>query len=150
MFLHENVSIFVPAGGRARSRARANAMTGNKVSAQNQMDVLLEVAPSLWITRPYLVVGYSAILPHEFVTQTKDRSLIASCCQEQVLNHPSVAGFLTHNGWNSTMESICAGVAMISWPSFAEQQTNCRYCCAEWGIAMANDNDVKRMKLRSL
>lgn len=29
MFLHENVSIFVPAGGRARARARANAMTGN-------------------------------------------------------------------------------------------------------------------------
>lgn len=42
MFLHENVSIFVPAGGRATAtaRARANAMTGNKVSAQNQMDVV--------------------------------------------------------------------------------------------------------------
>ncbi|KAL0559869.1 hypothetical protein IC582_000249 [Cucumis melo] len=66
--------------------------------------------PFLWITRPDLIVGDSAILPHEFVTQTKDRSLIASwCCQEQVLKHPSIGGFLTHSGWNSTIESNCWG-----------------------------------------
>ncbi|CAK9309182.1 unnamed protein product [Citrullus colocynthis] len=101
--------------------------------------------PFLWITRPDLVVGDSAILPHEFVTQTKERSLIASwCCQEQVLNHPSIGGFLTHSGWNSTLESICAGVPMISWPFFAEQHTNCRYCCTEWEIGMEIDNNVKR------
>ncbi|XP_022141911.1 7-deoxyloganetin glucosyltransferase-like [Momordica charantia] len=107
--------------------------------------------PFLWITRPDIVVGDSAILPPEFVTQTKDRSMIGSwCSQEQVLNHPSVGGFLTHSGWNSTMESICAGVAMISWPFFAEQQTNCRYCCSEWGIAMEIDNNVKRNEVEDL
>ncbi|XP_038888340.1 7-deoxyloganetin glucosyltransferase-like [Benincasa hispida] len=107
--------------------------------------------PFLWITRPDLVVGDSAILPHEFVTQTKDRSLIASwCCQEQVLNHSSIGGFLTHSGWNSTLESICAGVPMISWPFFAEQQTNCHYCCSEWGIGMEIDNNVKRNEVEKL
>ncbi|CAK9309183.1 unnamed protein product [Citrullus colocynthis] len=107
--------------------------------------------PFLWITRPDLVVGDSAILPPEFVTQTKERSLIASwCCQEQLLNHPSVGGFLTHSGWNSTIESLCAGVPMISWPFFADQQTNCRYCCTEWGIAMEIDNNVKRNEVEEL
>ncbi|XP_038888318.1 7-deoxyloganetin glucosyltransferase-like isoform X1 [Benincasa hispida] len=107
--------------------------------------------PFLWIARPDLVVGDSAILPQEFVTQTKDRSLIASwCCQEQVLNHSSIGGFLTHSGWNSILESICAGVPMISWPFFAEQQTNCRYCCSEWGIGMEIDNNVKRNEVEKL
>ncbi|KAG6709914.1 hypothetical protein I3842_06G155900 [Carya illinoinensis] len=101
--------------------------------------------PFLWIIRPDLVVGDSAILSPEFVTQTKDRGMLASwCAQEQILKHPSIAGFLTHSGWNSTLESVCGGVPMISWPFFAEQQTNCRYCCTEWGIGMEIDNNVKR------
>ncbi|XP_023554156.1 7-deoxyloganetin glucosyltransferase-like [Cucurbita pepo subsp. pepo] len=105
----------------------------------------------LWITRPDVVVGDSTILPLEFVEETKDRSMIASwCCQEQVLNHPSIGGFLTHSGWNSTLESICAGVPMISWPFFAEQQTNCRYCCTEWGIGMEIDSNVKRNEVEEL
>ena len=105
----------------------------------------------LWITRPDLIVGDSAILPHEFVTQTKDRGFIASwCCQEQVLKHPSIGGFLTHNGWNSTIESICAGIPMICWPFFGDQQTNCCYCCTEWGIGMEIDNNVKRNEVEEL
>ncbi|CAL9013432.1 unnamed protein product [Prunus brigantina] len=53
--------------------------------------------PFFWVIRPDLVIGESAILPTEFVAETKERSLIAGWCpQEQVLNHPSVGGFLTH------------------------------------------------------
>ena len=106
--------------------------------------------PFLWIIRPDLVVGDSAILPPEFVTETKQIGLMASWCpQEKVLNHPSVGGFLTHCGWNSTIESICAGVPMVCWPFFAEQQTNCRYC-TEWGIGMEIDNNVERGEVEKL
>lgn len=61
-----------------------------------------------------------------------------------VLSHPSVAGFLTHNGWNSTLESICAGVPMISWPFIAEQPTNRRFVSGVWNIGMAKNEFVRR------
>jgi hypothetical protein len=105
----------------------------------------------LWIIRPDLVKGDSVVLPPEFFAETKERSLLASWCpQEQVLSHPSIGGFLTHSGWNSTIESVSAGVPMISWPFFAEQQTNCRYSCNEWGIGMEIDGGVKRGEIASL
>ncbi|XP_072979776.1 7-deoxyloganetin glucosyltransferase-like [Typha angustifolia] len=99
----------------------------------------------LWVIRPDLVRGDTAVLPPEFTTETKGRSLIVSWCpQEAVLSHPAIGGFLTHNGWNSTIESLSSGVAMIGWPFFAEQQTNCKFICDEWGVGMEIDNNVKR------
>ncbi|KAL5992468.1 hypothetical protein ACLOJK_013387 [Asimina triloba] len=107
--------------------------------------------PFLWIIRPDLVTGDAALLPEDFIEETKGRCLIAAwCAQEQVLTHPSIGGFLTHCGWNSTVESISGGVPMICWPFFAEQQTNCRFTCTEWGVGMEIDGDVKRDAVEGL
>ncbi|XP_059446964.1 7-deoxyloganetin glucosyltransferase-like [Corylus avellana] len=107
--------------------------------------------PFLWIIRPDLVAGDSAVLPPEFLTETKDRGMLASwCTQEEILMHPSIGGFLTHSGWNSTIESVCGGVPILSWPFFADQQINCLYSCTEWGIGMEIDNDVKRDAVEKL
>jgi UDP:flavonoid glycosyltransferase YjiC (YdhE family) len=107
--------------------------------------------PFLWILRPDIVTGGSFILSSEFKDEISDRGLIASWCpQEQVLNHPSIGGFLTHCGWNSTIESICAGVPMLCWPYFADQPTNCRYICNEWEIGIEIDTNVKREEVEKL
>ncbi|XP_048433545.1 7-deoxyloganetin glucosyltransferase-like [Pyrus x bretschneideri] len=107
--------------------------------------------PFLWVIRPDLVVGESAILPPEFEFETKERGVILSWCpQEQVLNHPSVGGFLTHSGWNSTIESLSSGVPMLCWPVLAEQYTNCYYTCNEWGSGLEIDSDVKRDEVEKL
>ena len=105
----------------------------------------------MWVIRPDLVMGESATLPPEFVAETKERGLIASWCpQEQVLNHPSVGGFLTHSGWNSTIESVTAGVPMLCWPFFTDQQTNCFKACNQWGIGIEISSDVKRDEVEKL
>jgi hypothetical protein len=99
----------------------------------------------LWIIRPDLVSGEAAVLPPEFLEAVKGRGLVASWCpQDTVLRHEAVGVFLTHSGWNSTLESLCAGVPMLCWPFFAEQQTNCRYKCTEWGVGMEIGHDVRR------
>ncbi|CAO2047436.1 unnamed protein product [Urochloa humidicola] len=105
----------------------------------------------LWIIRRDLVKGDSAVLPPEFLAATADRGLMASWCpQQEVLDHPAVGAFLTHSGWNSTLEAMCGGVPVISWPFFADQQTNCRYQCNEWGVGMEIDSNVRRDAVASL
>ncbi|WOG84520.1 hypothetical protein DCAR_0103704 [Daucus carota subsp. sativus] len=108
--------------------------------------------PFLWIIRSNLIEGDSAIISKEFLEETKDRAMLASWCpQELVLSHPSIGVFLTHGGWNSTLESICEGVPIICWPFFAEQQTNCRYSCTDsWGIGVEVNQDVKREEIETL
>ncbi|KAK8702925.1 hypothetical protein V6N13_021259 [Hibiscus sabdariffa] len=89
-------------------------------------------------------MGESAALPEEFFEEIKDRGFITSwCLQDLVLSHRSVVAFLTHCGWNSTLESISRGVPMICWPFFAEQQPNCRFACTTWNIGMEVNPDVK-------
>ncbi|KAM0014274.1 putative UDP-glucuronosyl/UDP-glucosyltransferase, UDP-glycosyltransferase family [Helianthus debilis subsp. tardiflorus] len=66
------------------------------------------------------------LLPEGFLERTKDRGLVVKkwAPQVAVLNHKSVGGFVTHCGWNSVLEAVCAGVPMVAWPLYAEQRFN--------------------------
>ncbi|KAE9618195.1 hypothetical protein Lal_00041954 [Lupinus albus] len=44
--------------------------------------------------------------------------------QVVILEHPAIGGIVTHCGWNSILESLNSGIAMITWPMFAEQFYN--------------------------
>ncbi|KAL5718348.1 hypothetical protein ACHQM5_011258 [Ranunculus cassubicifolius] len=67
-----------------------------------------------------------ALLPTGFLDRTKDRGLVVKSWapQVEVLSHESVGGFVTHCGWNSVLEAVCAGVPMLAWPLYAEQKMN--------------------------
>ncbi|KAJ1279690.1 hypothetical protein BS78_04G174000 [Paspalum vaginatum] len=141
-------------GKPARSVVYVNYGCLTSMSNQELVEFAWGLAGSgyefLWIIRPDLVRGETAVLPPEFVESTKGRCLLAIWCeQEAVLRHEAVGVFLTHSGWNSTTESLSAGVPMLCWPFFAEQQTNCRYACTEWGVGMEVGRDVRREALEA-
>ncbi|KAL6580309.1 hypothetical protein OROMI_008333 [Orobanche minor] len=93
----------------------------------------------LWVIRPDSVIGkdWESKIPVELSQGTKERGYIVEWApQEAVLAHPAVGGFLTHSGWNSTLESIYAGVPMICWPYFVDQQVNSRLVEEAWKLGL--------------
>lgn len=52
--------------------------------------------------------------------------IVEWCDQVKVLSHPSIGCFVTHHGWNSTLESIMCGVPMVGVPQWSDQTTNAK------------------------
>ncbi|KAL3521159.1 hypothetical protein ACH5RR_019308 [Cinchona calisaya] len=94
----------------------------------------------LWVIRPGSIKGKE--LGHdEFLKElskgTNEMGLILSWVrQEEVIKHPAIGGFLTHSGWNSTLESIIGGVPMICWPHYVDQLVTSRFVSEMWKIGL--------------
>ncbi|GAU22192.1 hypothetical protein TSUD_252200 [Trifolium subterraneum] len=66
-----------------------------------------------------------SVLPEGFLDRTNGIGrVIGWAPQTQILAHPATGGFVSHCGWNSTLESVYFGVPIATWPLSAEQQTN--------------------------
>ncbi|XP_010244851.1 PREDICTED: UDP-glycosyltransferase 88F3-like [Nelumbo nucifera] len=78
------------------------------------------------------------LLPEGFLARIKGRGLVVKSWapQVEVLNHDSVGGFVTHCGWNSVLEAVCAGVPMVAWPLYAEQHMNKAVLVEDLKLAM--------------
>ncbi|XP_039817572.1 anthocyanidin 5,3-O-glucosyltransferase-like [Panicum virgatum] len=77
-------------------------------------------------------------LPAGFIERTKGRGMVVKnwAPQSEVVQHEAVASFVTHCGWNSTLEAITAGLPMICWPLYAEQSMNKVFLVEEMKIAV--------------
>ncbi|KAK7305820.1 hypothetical protein VNO77_43732 [Canavalia gladiata] len=108
--------------------------------------------PFLWVVRPGLIHGSEWLepLPSGFLENLRGRGCIVKWApQEQVLSHPAVGAFWTHNGWNSTLESICEGVPMICMPCFADQKINAKYASDVWKVGVQLENKLERGEIEN-
>ncbi|KAJ6830335.1 putative anthocyanidin 5,3-O-glucosyltransferase [Iris pallida] len=88
-----------------------------------------------------------ALLPEGFLERTRGKGMAVKSWapQSAVLAHRSVGGFVSHCGWNSTLEAVSSGVPIIAWPLYAEQKMNKVFLVEEAKLAVAMegyDKDV--------
>ncbi|KAL3837752.1 hypothetical protein ACJIZ3_022343 [Penstemon smallii] len=99
--------------------------------------------PFLWVIPNNLINDECEIIT-EFMKDGEKRGKVVDWApQEEVLSHPATGCFLTHGGWNSTLESVYEGVPMICWPFYADQQVNSRLVGEVWknGVDMKDKCD---------
>ncbi|CAI9771149.1 unnamed protein product [Fraxinus pennsylvanica] len=58
--------------------------------------------------------------------------IVPWCAQLEVLTHPSLGCFVTHCGWNSTLESLACGVPLVAFPQWTDQGTNAKLIQDVW------------------
>jgi len=102
-------------------------------------DAIGELALGLEATaRPFLWAlkdepSWREGLPRQYAEAVAGRGkIVAWAPQEDVLRHSAVGCYLTHCGWNSTLEAIQHGVRLLCYPVSGDQFINCAYIVKVW------------------
>ncbi|CAA3015387.1 UDP-glycosyltransferase 83A1-like [Olea europaea subsp. europaea] len=86
--------------------------------------------PFLWVVRGNTTEDVDNAYPIGFHERVQNWGrMVAWAPQQNVLSHPSIACFISHCGWNSTIEGISSGVPFLCWPYFSDQMFNQSYIC---------------------
>jgi len=101
----------------------------------------------LWVIREDNKMEY----PTEF--KGHKGKIVSWAPQQKVLSHPAIACFVTHCGWNSTMEGLSNGVPFLCWPYFGDQLSNKTHICDELKVGLGIEKDkcgvVSREELKN-
>ncbi|KAF7845432.1 7-deoxyloganetic acid glucosyltransferase [Senna tora] len=108
--------------------------------------------PFLWVLRDDSIQSgdgvVDSVLRHGVPAE---RGLLVDWApQEEVLAHPAVGGFLSHSGWNSTLESISEGVPLICWPLIADQTVNSRCVSEMWRVGIDMKGSCDRVIVENM
>ncbi|KAK4389988.1 UDP-glycosyltransferase 74G1 [Sesamum angolense] len=92
----------------------------------------------LWVVKP----SEESKLPTKFSKGNPDKGLVVKWCpQLAVLAHDAVGCFVSHCGWNSTMEAISLGVPLVAMPQFLDQMTNAHFVEHVWRVGVKPKTD---------
>ncbi|PON95495.1 UDP-glucuronosyl/UDP-glucosyltransferase [Trema orientale] len=69
--------------------------------------------------------------------------IVPWCYQMEVLSNESIGCFVTHCGWNSTLESFFSGVPVVAFPQWTDQGTNAKLVEEVWktGVRVKPNED---------
>ncbi|XP_010452499.1 PREDICTED: UDP-glycosyltransferase 76C5 [Camelina sativa] len=106
--------------------------------------------PFLLVVRVGSVRGTEWIetIPEEIMERLNEKGKIVKWApQQDVLKHRAIGGFLTHNGWSSTVESVCEAVPMICLPFRWDQWLNARFVSDVWMVGIHLEGRVERNEI---
>ncbi|GAU50697.1 hypothetical protein TSUD_243900 [Trifolium subterraneum] len=104
--------------------------------------------PFIWVVRKAYKWGEVEkwLLEDGFEERVKGRGILIRGWAPQVLilSHNAIGAFLTHCGWNSALEAICAGVPLVTFPMFSDQFYNEKLVVQviETGVRIGVENAV--------
>jgi len=94
----------------------------------------------LWVVR----ASEEKKLPSNFLQETTEKGLVVTWCpQLDVLAHKAIGCFMTHCGWNSTLEALSLGVPMVAMPQWTDQPTNAKFIVDVWRVGIRIKVDEK-------
>ncbi|TXG57753.1 hypothetical protein EZV62_015582 [Acer yangbiense] len=90
----------------------------------------------IWV----LGFGWREGLPTGFLERvsniSKQGKVVSWAPQMEVLQHKAVGCYLTHCGWNSTMEAIESQKRILCYPVAGDQSVNCAHIVKVWKIGV--------------
>ncbi|KAF8033512.1 hypothetical protein BT93_D2191 [Corymbia citriodora subsp. variegata] len=107
--------------------------------------------PFIWVVQP----SSGGLAPRHFPDgmgdEVGDQGLIITGWAPQllILSHPSTGGFLSHCGWNSTIESILKGVPFLACPIRGDQYDNARWVAEHMEIGYKVCEDPSQFVTKS-
>ncbi|KVH95845.1 UDP-glucuronosyl/UDP-glucosyltransferase [Cynara cardunculus var. scolymus] len=105
------------------------------------------IHPFIWVLNPKWREG----LPKGYIERVSNRGRVVSWApQNEVLQHKAVGCYLTHCGWNSTIEAIQNKVKLLCYPIAGDQFVNCDYIVKIWQIGIKMDAFAEEDVHRSL
>lgn len=101
--------------------------------------------PFLWVVR----ASEEDKLPENFINETCEKGMVVSWCpQLEVLSHRALGCFVTHCGWNSTLEALSLGIPLVAMPQWADQSTNAKFVEDVWEIGVRAQVDEEKELVR--
>ncbi|GLT40057.1 hypothetical protein SLA2020_142150 [Shorea laevis] len=92
----------------------------------------------LWVVRE----SERKKLPESFLNSSEEQGMIVTWCNQlEILSHRAIGCFMTHCGWNSTLEGLSLGVPMVGVPKWTDQLTDAKYIEEIWGVGVRAKED---------
>jgi len=95
----------------------------------------------LWVVKTH----EKTKLPKDFEKKSENGLVVPWCPQLKVLAHEAIGCFVTHCGWNSTLEALSIGVPIVAMPLYSDQGIDAKFVVDVWKVGIRTLVDEKQI-----